>query len=63
MSATNLFIYFLCCFVVVFWQLFEVRAGSGLVYTKSVRVRVRVRVKCGCGAGENGSAGAVRVKM
>ena len=34
---------------------------SKLVYTKSVRVRVRV--KCGCGAGENGSAGAVRVKM
>ena len=34
-----------------------------VVYTKSVRVRVRVQVKCGCGAGENGSAGAVRVKM
>ena len=32
-----------------------------LVYTKSVRVRVKCG--CGCGAGENGSAGAVRVKM
>ena len=49
----------------VFCRVRHKKCRAKVVYTKSVRVRVRVRVKCGCGcgAGENGSAGAVRVKM